>query len=107
MKIVAEQTFDLSFTEEKVVARLYEPQLEPDGETWVCRLEISEPFNRSLDVPGESSLQALWLALYGVTAALYSAKGYKRGKLGWKGEFGGYLGLPAPRVCHDIAPYPF
>jgi hypothetical protein len=42
-----------------------------------------------------------------LSAALYSSDLYRRGELGAFGAFGGYLGIPAPQVFPDEAPYPF
>lgn len=106
MPVVADQTFDLSFTDEKVVARIYEPVREPDG-VWASLVEIDAPFDFSLSAYGENSLQALTLAVKMLSSTLYSAGGYANKKLGWNGEFGGDLGVPAPGSYLDFAPYPF
>jgi len=106
MTIIAEQTFDLSFTSDKLAARLFAPE-QKDEETWVCRFEIGAPINESLDAQGVSSLQALALALKSLSAALYSSELYRNGQLGAFGEFNGYLGIPAPGIFKDIAPFTF
>jgi len=106
MTVIAEQPLDLSFTDQKVIVRLFCPAQKDDG-GWVCRFEIGDPISESLDVQGVSSLQALALAIKGVAAALYSTDLYRDGQLGAFGEFGGYLGIPAPSSYRDIAPYTF
>lgn len=106
MQVVAERAFDLSFSDEKVWARIYEPVQESDG-VWASLVEIDAPFNFSLSAYGEDSLQALTLAVKLLSSKLYSAGGYANGKLGWKGVFGGDLGVPAPGSYLDFAPYPF
>lgn len=60
-----------------------------------------------LDVQGETSLQALSLALKGLAAVLYGSDLYRSGRLGFFGDFSGYLGVPAPNVFLEEAPYPF
>lgn len=106
MQVVAEQAFDLSFSDEKVWARVYKPVLEPDG-VWASLVEIDAPFNFQMSAYGENSLQALTLAVKLMSITLYSAGGYRNKKLGWKGQFGGDLGVPAPHGYLDFAPYPF
>jgi hypothetical protein len=106
MQIVAEQAFDLSYSEEKVRARIFEPVLEPDG-VWASLVEIDAPLNVRMAAYGENSLQALTLAVKLLSIKLYSVGGYEAKMLGWKGEFGGDLGVPAPNDYLDFAPYPF
>lgn len=107
MTIIAELPLDLAGHEEKVVVRLFAPEGRATGPGWVCRFEVSAPISYSLDVVGESSLQAVALALKGLAACLYGSEEYRAGKLGAYGEFGGYLGIPAPNIFLDEAPYPF
>ncbi len=52
-------------------------------------------------------MQALALALKGLSSALYGSEAYSAGQLGLYGEFGGYLGIPAPSIFLDEAPFPF
>lgn len=106
MTVIAEQLLDLSFTSDKVPVRLFAPE-QRDEEMWVCRFEIGAPINESLDAQGVSSLQALALALKSLSAALYSTELFKSGQLGAFGEFNGYLGIPAPGIFKDIAPFTF
>lgn len=107
MRIVAEHALDLSYSDEKVWARIYEPVLDPDGSTWASAIEISAPLSRRHSVCGASSLQALILAMKVLSIELYAVHGYREKKLGWKGQFGGDLGLPAVDVFLNDAPYQF
>lgn len=107
MRIVAEHALDLSYSDEKVRARIYEPVLEPDGSTWTSVIEIGAPFSCRHWACGASSLQALILAMKHLSIRLYAVDGYRERKLGWKGQFGGDLGLPAVEVFLNDAPYPF
>nr|WP_133255436.1 hypothetical protein [Phenylobacterium soli] len=38
---------------------------------------------------------------------LYCSDLWRTGRLGWRGQYGGYLGLAAPTLLLDDAPYPF
>lgn len=105
MTAIAEQLLDLSYTSEKILVRLHAP--EQGDESWICRFGIGDPIGHSLDVHGSSSLQALALAISALSAALYGNDLYRTGRLGAFGAFGGYLGIPAPDVFLDEAPYPF
>lgn len=106
MTVIAEQMFDLSYTRDKMIVRLFCPT-QKGKDAWVCRFEIGSPINEDVEVQGVSSLQSLALAIKGVSAALYSTDLYKNGELGAFGEFTGYLGIPAPSTFRDIAPYTF
>jgi hypothetical protein len=88
-------------------ARLLLPVRNETMNAWACRFEIGPPFSVRRDVHGETSLQALSLALKTLSSHLYGSKLYKDGKLGCHGEFGGYLGVPAPKVMLKSAPYRF
>jgi len=105
MTVMAEQFLDLSYTSEKVRVRLHAP--EEREMSWICRFEIGDPIDHALDVHGASGLQALALALSALSAVLYSTDLYRSGRLGAFGAFGGYLGIPAPGIFLDEAPYPF
>jgi hypothetical protein len=107
MTVIAEQLLDLSGRREKTSVRLHAPERSGAGSHWTCRFEVGDPINYQLDVAGESSLQALALSLKALSAFLYSTELYRDGELGAFGEFGGYLGIPAPNNFLDIAPYPF
>lgn len=85
---------------------MFEPVLESDG-SWISYVVIDAPFACSWPAGGTTSLQALISALKILSILVYSAEGYKQGKLGWKGEFSGDLGLPAMHLFQDDAPYPF
>ena len=107
MTVIAEASLDLAGSAEKVVVRLHAPERSKRGPDWSCTFEVGEPINYQLAVEGVSSLQALALALQMLAAFLYSSEHYEKGELGAFGEFGGYLGIPAPKECLDLAPYPF
>ena len=107
MTLIAEQTLDLADGNRKVVVRLFAPTSRPGEPGWMCRFEIGQPISYSLSVQGETSLQALALALKGLSAALYGSELYIQGRLGFLGDFGSYLGIPAPQVFLDDAPFPF
>jgi hypothetical protein len=105
MTAIAELTLDLVGASEGVSVRLFAP--ERSEKHWACRFEIGPPFAYGREIYGESSLQALALALKGLSATLYGSAEYRAGKLGVYGEFKGYLGVPAPNVFLGEAPYPF
>jgi hypothetical protein len=105
MTVMAEQHLDLAGTSETVLVRLYAP--EEGAKSWICRFEIGSPIDHVMDIHGASGLQALALALSALSAVLYSTDLYRTGQLGAFGAFGGYLGIPAPNVFLDEAPYPF
>lgn len=107
MTIIAELPLDLAGHDGIVAARLFAPEQRAGGLGWTCRFEIGEPISYGLDIAGESSLQAVALALKGLAASLYGSEEYRTGKLGVYGEFGGFLGIPAPKIFLDEAPYPF
>jgi len=107
MTCIAEHSLDIADGAEKVLVRLHSPWRKDDQKAWVCRFEIEGGIEAALDVEGETSLQALALALKGLSAVLYGSELYRSGRLGLFGDFGGYLGVPAPNVFLDEAPYPF
>jgi hypothetical protein len=104
--VIVQESFDIRNSGRKLVVRLFQPQ-QAKAEVWVCRFEVEHPINAALDVHGVSALQALALALKGLSATLYGSDLYRRGELGAFGEFGGYLGIPAPSSYSDFAPYEF
>lgn len=104
--IIAEQMLDLSNSDQKVPVRIFIPE-QIDQNTWNCRFEIGEPISESMDTHGVSSLQALALAVKNVSAALYSTDLYRDGYLGAFGDFGDYLGIPAPSSYRHITPHTF
>lgn len=106
MQIVAEQTFDIYNSDEKMRAWIYARMQEPDG-VWASLVEIDAPMNVRMSAYGEDSLQALTLAVKLMSIKLYSVGGYREKLLGWNGVFGGDLGVPAPGSYLDFAPYPF
>ncbi|HEY8614775.1 DUF6968 family protein [Phenylobacterium sp.] len=105
MTIIAELALDFADSGDAVPVRLFAP--EKPERSWVCRYEAANPIDHCLDVHGETSLQALALAIKALSAALYGSAAYRSGKLGLYGQFGGYPGIPAPNVFLDEAPYPF
>ena len=107
MGVIGELSLDLSPGSDKVIARLFAPEEQIQGELWVCRFEIGEPLDVSGDINGSTSLQSIALALQCLSAALYGSAEYRAGKLGIHGQLGGYLTIPAPGVVLDIAPFPF
>jgi hypothetical protein len=106
MQVVAEQVFDILGPEKRMAARIHAPVLDADG-VWGSLVEIDAPMNVRMTVHGQNSLQALTLAVMVLSSHLYSVGGYKDKQLGWKGEFGGDLGIPAPGSYLDFAPFPF
>jgi hypothetical protein len=104
--LILEDFLDLADTDEKLLDRMYAPVIE-ERTTWICRIEIGSPIDETSDVRGEGALQALSLALKNLSARLYSHHLYREGKLGAYGEFGDFLGLPAPTTYLEFAPFPF
>ena len=107
MNLVAELPLDVMGQDAPLVARLFAPVERKDGPGWTCRVEVGAPIGCERDIHGESSMQALALALKFLSITLYGSSLYEEGRLGHYGEFGGYLGLPATNAFHDVAPYPF
>jgi hypothetical protein len=104
---IAEVAFDLSYTEDKMWARIYPPAWDENAQDFACVFEIDEPIGLRKAIFGVGGIQALALSLQAMSACLYGSDLYRRGELGIDGRFGGYLGVPAPKVMLDIAPYPF
>lgn len=107
MTCIAEHVLDIQNDTQKVIVRLHAPRRKGDQGTWTCRFETGGGIEAALDVEGETSLQALSLALKGLAAVLYGSDLYQSGRLGLFGDFGGYLGVPAPKIFLKEAPYPF
>lgn len=107
MDPIADVEFDLSYTDEKMPARVYAPQRDHASEDWACTFEIGAPISVQRAIYGVSSMQALLLALKAMAAHLYGSEVYRNRELGIFGEFGGDLHIPAPAVFLDEAPYPF
>lgn len=101
-----EDAFDLADSDEKLTVRIFAPVFQ-ERTTWTCRAEIGAPIGKAYDVPGEGALQALTLALSFVSANLYSHPLWRGGQIGKWGQFGGFLGVPAPTQYLDFAPFPF
>jgi hypothetical protein len=87
--------------------RVFAPTWNEVRRAWACRIEIDPPINMQQSVYGESGIQALTLAIKILASALYGSKLYRDGQLGAFGEFGTYLGIPAPKESLEHAPYPF
>ena len=107
MVIIAELEFDLSYSDEKMGFRVFQPELDPEFNAWTCTFEIDDPIGVRRDIHGESSIQALVLALKTASAYLYGSDIYKNKQMGVYGEFGGHLSIPATEMFLNIAPYPF
>jgi hypothetical protein len=105
--LFAETVLQLRSENRHVQVRLFAPQWEKDKSAWGCRFEVDTPMSVQQNVYGESGLQALSLALKILASTLYGSEVYREGKLGAFGEFGGYLGIPAPSESLSRAPYPF
>ncbi|HEX3653755.1 MAG TPA: hypothetical protein VHU18_13130 [Rhizomicrobium sp.] len=86
--------------------RFFAPEQSKIEGTWCCCVQIDAPFEITKTVFGESSLQALILAIKLAGSYLYGSELYKNGQLGLYGEFGRDLLIPAPKEFLDIAPYP-
>jgi hypothetical protein len=105
MKPIAEVTLDYLGQKHGMVVRLFEP--ERDGDDWSCTFEVDVPLSTRMQVHGVSSLQALSLALKGLSAYLYGSKSYREGKIGLYGNFGGDLSVPVTHWLLGDAPFPF
>ena len=90
---IAEAEFDLAYTQDKMLARVYPPEPDPSSQDWSCRFEIGAPLSVARTICGVSGVQALVLALRTMSAYLYGSEVYQRGELGVHGEFGGDLGV--------------
>jgi len=104
---VAKLDLDLKGQPQGVEVRILIPEWDNARGAWACRFEIDPPIAVQQAVFGESSLQALALALKLMASTVYGSSAYKDGRLGAFGEFGGYLGFPAPKEFLELAPYPF
>jgi hypothetical protein len=107
MAVIAAQTLDIKDAAEKVTVRLLAPLHNERTDNWICRFKIEGGIEASLNVTGETGLQALSLAMKGLASVLYGSDLYRSARLGLGGVFGGYLGLPAPEILLEGAPYPF
>lgn len=106
-RVIAQHALDLSYSDRKVWARVYEPTLEADGYTWSCRITIGEPFDIDLAFYQVTSLLALMASLRILSMELYISPEWREKELGFNGEFGGDLGIPAGRYSSHVAPYSF
>jgi hypothetical protein len=68
---------------------------------WACRYRIGWPSGeRSSEVFGFDSMQALLHAMQAVGAELYSSEAHSSGRLFWTDEDDGY-GFPIPKILRD------
>jgi hypothetical protein len=104
---IAEVVFDLSYSDEKMGARIFAPERVQSSEDWSCTFEIDAPVAVRRTIYGVSSMQALMLGLKTMSAYLYGSEAYQNKHVGIYGEFGGDLSVPAPSILLDIAPFPF
>ena len=104
MPVIVAQVLDIKDVAETVIVRLLAPLHVERDDNWICRFEIEGGIEASLNVTGETGLQALSLATKGLASVLYGSDLYRSGRLGFGGVFGGYLGMPAPYVFLDEAP---
>ena len=93
IEVIAEAEFDLSYSQDKVRARVYAPERDRAATDWACSFEIGAPISVKRTIFGVSGVQALVLALRTMSAYLYGSEVYERGELGVHGEFGGDLGV--------------
>jgi hypothetical protein len=104
---IADMLFDIAGSKRPMRFAIYSPRWVKHQNAWGCRFTIGSPLKVSETIYGESSIQALALALKTASSYLYGSELYKDKKIGLYGEFGGDLGIPAPNCFLDIAPYPF
>lgn len=104
---IADMLFDIADSNRSMRFAIYRPSWNKRKKAWACRFTISSPLKISQTIYGENGIQALVLALKTGSAYLYGSDLYKIKKLGLYGVFGGSLGIPAPNVFLDVAPYPF
>lgn len=101
-RVIAQHALDLSYSDRKVWATVYEPVLAPDGYTWGCRITVGEPFDIDLTFYQVTGFLALMASLRILSMELYRKK-----ELGFKDKFGGDLGIPAVKYSSHVAPYSF
>jgi hypothetical protein len=107
MNVIAEAIFDLAYTSDKMCLRVFMPEKSEEKRAWSCTFEIDVPLSISRTIYGESSLQALILAIKVAASCLYGSDIYKNRQLGVFGVFGGDLSIPAPSSFLGVAPYRF
>src|SRR3954452_3189723 len=104
--LAAEDAFDIAGARRKLRVQVFAPVLS-ERTTWACRVRLGSPIDRDRNSYGEGALQALVLAVNKVAIDLYASEAWREGRLGWRGEFGGYLGVPASDMFLDVAPFRF
>ena len=97
MPIIATMDYDLLDTDQVATLRVWQPEQALPHAPWHCAFEIDDPVGVRRVVYGESSLQALILAIQTASAYLHSSEAYQAGKLGAYGVFGGNLFIAPPR----------
>lgn len=107
LPVLAEAIFDISGRAGGMTVKVHKPTWSPEKKAWGCQIEIGSPIDISRIIYGENSLQALVLALRGLSAYLYGSDLYGTKKIGIFGKFGGDLVVPATKDFLDIAPYAF
>jgi hypothetical protein len=105
--IVATAILELRDTTKQIQVRILIPEWDKARAAWGCRFEIDAPISIEQTVYGQNGVQALTLALKVMSSISYGSTEYREGRLGAFGEFGGYLGFPAPNESLGRAPYPF
>lgn len=102
MPVIAAQLLDIKDAAETVTVRLLAPLHIEREDNWICRFEVEGGIEASLNVTGETGLQALSLAMKGLASVLYGSELYRSGRLGFGGVFGGDLGLPVPQAFLEV-----
>src|SRR5438270_13364138 len=104
--LAAEDAFDIAGARRKLRVQVFAPVLS-ERTTWACRVRLGSPIDRDRNSYGEGALQALVLAVNKVAIELYASEAWREGRLGWRAEFGGYLGTPSPDMLLEVAPLRF
>jgi hypothetical protein len=83
---IAERTLCISGSDEAVYVRLGEPQPFPDGQDWYCPYEVITKQNKVVRfAAGVDALQALQLALKGISSQVFVLNRDLDHKLRWLG----------------------
>lgn len=103
---IAEAQFDLRFSRRRVRLRIYAPRPRRDGCGWACRYRIDYPIGLQSAGVGDTSMQALFGAMRGVSRALYGSTQFKSGRLAGDRESRDLI-VPATADLLGVAPFPF
>lgn len=104
---IAEAEFDLKLSRRQVRLQIYAPRRRRDASAWTCAYAIQHPIGvRSVGV-GETSMQALFGALRGLSRALYGSAQFKTGRLARLQESSRDLIVPVTSDLLDVTPVPF